>query len=374
MADLKRTALHGLHLRLGARMVPFAGHEMPVHYPAGVLKEHLHTRSQAGLFDVGHMGQVLVTAISGRQADAALALERLMPVDIAGLAEGRQRYGFLTNDAGGIIDDLMIANRGDHFFLVVNAARKAVDLAALRAGLPDCDLAEVPGRGLIALQGPAAEAVLARLVPDAPDFAFMDVGIRHWQGVELWISRSGYTGEDGFEISVPDGFAEALAERLLDMPEVAPIGLGARDSLRLEAGLCLYGHDIDEETSPVEAGLGWAIQKVRRSGGARAGGFPGAVRILRELAEGPARKRRGLRPEGRAPMREGVQVFAGPEGGAPIGRVTSGGFGPSIAAPVAMAYLPADLPEGSTVYGDVRGKRLPARIVPMPFRPASFKR
>lgn len=374
MADLKRTALHGLHLRLGARMVPFAGHEMPVHYPAGVLKEHLHTRSQAGLFDVGHMGQVLVTAISGRQADAALALERLMPVDIAGLAEGRQRYGFLTNDAGGIIDDLMIANRGDHFFLVVNAARKAVDLAALRAGLPDCDVAEVPGRGLIALQGPAAEAVLARLVPDAPDFAFMDVGIRHWQGVELWISRSGYTGEDGFEISVPDGFAEALAERLLDMPEVAPIGLGARDSLRLEAGLCLYGHDIDEQTSPVEAGLGWAIQKVRRSGGARAGGFPGAVRILRELAEGPARTRRGLRPEGRAPMREGVQVFAGPEGGAPIGRVTSGGFGPSIAAPVAMAYLPADLPEGSTVYGDVRGKRLPARIVPMPFRPASFKR
>ncbi|MBC7138918.1 MAG: glycine cleavage system aminomethyltransferase GcvT [Defluviimonas sp.] len=374
MADLKRTALHGLHLRLGARMVPFAGHEMPVHYPAGVLKEHLHTRSQAGLFDVGHMGQVLVTAISGRQADAALALERLMPVDIAGLAEGRQRYGFLTNDAGGIIDDLMIANRGDHFFLVVNAARKAVDLAALRAGLPDCDLAEVPGRGLIALQGPAAEAVLARLVPDAPDFAFMDVGIRHWQGVELWISRSGYTGEDGFEISVPDGFAEALAERLLDMPELAPIGLGARDSLRLEAGLCLYGHDIDEQTSPVEAGLGWAIQKVRRSGGARAGGFPGAVRILRELAEGPARTRRGLRPEGRAPMREGVQVFAGPEGGAPIGCVTSGGFGPSIAAPVAMAYLPADLPEGSTVYGDVRGKRLPARIVPMPFRPASFKR
>ena len=374
MADLKRTGLHALHLRLGAKMVAFAGYDMPVQYPAGVLKEHLHSRSATGLFDVGHMGQVLVTAISGKQADAALALERLIPVDIAGLAEGRQRYGFLTNDAGGIIDDLMIANRGDHFFIVVNASRKAEDLAALRAGLPDCDVAEVPHRGLIALQGPAAEAALARLVPDAPEFAFMDVGIRLWQGVELWISRSGYTGEDGFEISVPNGFAEALAERLLAMPEVAPIGLGARDSLRLEAGLCLYGHDIDEETSPVEAGLGWAIQKIRRSGGARAGGFPGADRILAELAEGPARKRRGLRPEGRAPMREGVEIYATEEGCAPIGRVTSGGFGPSIEAPMAMAYLPADLPEGSTVYGDVRGKRLPARIVPMPFRPASFKR
>jgi len=374
MADLNRTALHALHLRLGAKMVPFAGYDMPVQYPAGVLKEHLHTRSAAGLFDVGHMGQVLVSAISGRQADAALALERLIPVDIAGLAEGRQRYGFLTNDAGGIIDDLMIANRGDHFFIVVNASRKAEDLAALRAGLPDCDVAEVPGRGLIALQGPGAEMALARLVPDAPEFAFMDVGIRNWQGVELWISRSGYTGEDGFEISVPDGFAEALAERLLEMPEVAPIGLGARDSLRLEAGLCLYGHDIDEGTSPVEASLGWAIQKIRRAGGARAGGFPGAERILAELADGTPRKRRGLRPEGRAPMREGVEIYATEDGGAPIGRVTSGGFGPSIEAPMAMAYLPADLPEGSTVYGDVRGKRLPARIVPMPFRPATFKR
>ena len=374
MADLKRTGLHALHLRFGAKMVPFAGYDMPVQYPGGVLREHLHTRSNAGLFDVGHMGQVLVTAISGRQADAALALERLIPVDIAGLPEGRQRYGFLTNDAGGIIDDLMIANRGDHFFIVVNASRKEVDLAALREGLPECDVAEVPHRGLIALQGPGAEAALARLVPDAPEFAFMDVGIRLWQGVELWISRSGYTGEDGFEISVPDAFAEALADRLLEMPEVAPIGLGARDSLRLEAGLCLYGHDIDEETSPVEAGLAWAIQKIRRTGGARAGGFPGAERILRELAEGTARKRRGLRPEGRAPMREGVEIYASEDGGAPIGRVTSGGFGPSIEAPMAMAYLPPDLPEGSTVYGDVRGKRLPARIVPMPFRPASFKR
>ncbi|MEI4471568.1 glycine cleavage system aminomethyltransferase GcvT [Frigidibacter sp. MR17.24] len=371
---LRRTGLHALHVSLGAKMVPFAGYDMPVQYPMGVLKEHLHTRAEAGLFDVGHMGQVIVTARSGDNRDAALALERLIPVDIAGLAEGRQRYGFLTTPEGGIIDDLMIANRGDHVFIVVNAACKEGDLAVLKAGLPDCDVAEITGRGLIALQGPKAEAALARLVPDAPDFAFMDVGIRHWDGVELWISRSGYTGEDGFEISVPDAFVTQLAEALLAMPEVAPIGLGARDSLRLEAGLCLYGHDIDTTTTPVEGALSWAIQKVRRTGGARAGGFPGAATILAQLAEGAPRKRMGLRPEGRAPMREGVEIFAGPEGGAAIGRVTSGGFGPSIEAPMAMAYLPAGTEVGTTVYGEVRGKRLPATVVPMPFRPAGFKR
>ncbi|MEI4484573.1 glycine cleavage system aminomethyltransferase GcvT [Frigidibacter sp. MR17.14] len=371
---LRRTGLHALHLRLGAKMVPFAGYDMPVQYPMGVLKEHLHTRAEAGLFDVGHMGQVIVTARSGDNRDAALALERLIPVDIAGLAEGRQRYGFLTTPEGGIIDDLMIANRGDHFFIVVNAACKEGDLQVLKAGLPECDVAEVPGRGLIALQGPKAEAALARLVPDAADFAFMDVGIRNWQGVELWISRSGYTGEDGYEISVPDGFVEPFAERLLEMPEVAPIGLGARDSLRLEAGLCLYGHDIDTTTTPVEGALTWAIQKVRRTGGARAGGFPGAERILSELAEGSVRKRMGLRPEGRAPMREGVEIFASAEGGEPIGRVTSGGFGPSIEAPMAMAYLPAGTAPGTTVYGELRGKRLPATVTAMPFRPATYKR
>lgn len=371
---LHRTGLYDLHLRLGAKMVPFAGYEMPVQYPMGVLKEHLHTRAAAGLFDVGHMGQVVVLAKSGNQADAARALERMIPVDILGLAEGRQRYGFFTNTAGGIEDDLMIANRGDHFFLVVNAACKEADLALLKAGLPDCDLGMVTGRGLVALQGPAAETALAHLVPDVAEFAFMDVGIRHWQGAELWISRSGYTGEDGFEISVPDAFALPFAEALLEMPEVAPIGLGARDSLRLEAGLCLYGHDIDSGTTPVEAAFTWAIQKVRRDGGARAGGFPGADRIFRDFAEGPARKRMGLRPEGRAPMREGVEIFAEESGGDAIGRVTSGGFGPSIEAPMAMAYLPSTLSDGSIVWGEVRGKRLPARIVPMPFRPATYKR
>ncbi len=374
MTDLQRTPLYDLHLRLGARMVPFAGYDMPVQYPMGVMKEHLHTRAAAGLFDVSHMGQVLVVPKSGRLADAALALERLVPVDVLGLAEGRQRYGFFTNEAGGILDDLMIANRGDHLFVVVNAGCKDADLAHLKAGLPDCDVGMVTDRALIALQGPGAEAALARLVPDVTEMAFMDVGIRAWQGVELWISRSGYTGEDGFEISVPDGFAVALAERLLAMQGVAPIGLGARDSLRLEAGLCLYGHDIDTGTSPVEAGLTWAIQKVRRTGGDRAGGFPGADRVLRQLAEGPPRRRMGLRPEGRAPMREGTEIFAGETGGNAIGTVTSGGFGPSIEAPMAMAYLPPDLPPGATVWGEVRGRRLPATVAAMPFQPTRFKR
>lgn len=374
MADLKRTVLYDLHLELGAKMVPFAGYEMPVQYPMGVLKEHLHTRAQAGLFDVSHMGQILLTARSGRVEEAALALERLVPVDVAGLAEGRQRYALFTNDAGGILDDLMVANRGDHLFLVVNAACKEADFVHLAAGLPDCDLGMVTDRALLALQGPAAEAALARLVPDVVEMRFMDVAIRQWDTAELWISRSGYTGEDGFEISVPNAFAGAFARKLLAMEEVAPIGLGARDSLRLEAGMCLYGHDIDEGTTPVEGNLSWAIQKVRRTGGARAGGFPGAARIIRELAEGPARRRVGLRPEGRAPMREGTEIYAGPEGGAPIGTVTSGGFGPSIEAPMAMAYLPADLAEGATVYGEVRGKRLPAIIAPMPFQPTNYKR
>lgn len=375
MTDLKRTGLYDLHLRLGARMVPFAGYEMPVQYPMGVMKEHLHTRAEAGLFDVGHMGQVILRAKSGKVEDAALALERLVPVDVLGLGLNKQRYAMFTNDAGGILDDLMVANRGDHLFLVVNAACKAEDVAHLKAHLSgDCEVTEITDRGLLALQGPKAEAALAALVPGTAAMKFMDVGIFDWRGAELWISRSGYTGEDGYEISVPGDKAGVLAEALLAQPGVAPIGLGARDSLRLEAGMCLYGHDIDTGTSPVEGNLTWAIQKARRAGGAREGGFPGAARILKELAEGPARRRVGLRPEGRAPMREGVEIYAAAEGGAPIGTITSGGFGPSIEAPMAMAYLPADLSEGTVVYGDVRGKRLPAALVPMPFQPTRYKR
>lgn len=375
MADLKRTVFFDLHAKLGARMVPFAGYEMPVQYPMGVLKEHLHTRGAAGLFDVSHMGQVILRPKSGRYEDAALAFERLVPVDVAGLAEGRQRYGMFTNDAGGILDDLMFANRGDHLFVVVNAGCKDQDIAHMQAHLSDvCEVTPVTDRALLALQGPSAEAALAALVPGAAAMKFMDVAILPWGGVDLWISRSGYTGEDGYEISVPNARAVEFAEALLARPGVAPIGLGARDSLRLEAGMCLYGHDIDETTTPVEGNLTWAIQKARRAGGVREGGFPGAARILKELADGPARRRVGLRPEGRAPMREGTVVYAGAEGGEPIGTITSGGFGPSIEAPMAMAYLPAGLAEGTVVYGEVRGKRMPATVAPMPFHPTNYKR
>lgn len=367
MSELKRTPLFDLHVELGARMVPFAGYEMPVQYPLGVMKEHLHTRAKAGLFDVSHMGQVIVPG-----KGAAEAFEALVPVSLTGLKEGRQRYAMFTDDQGGILDDLMVANRGDHLFVVVNAACKEADIAHMRAHLETVD--EITDRALLALQGPAAEGVLEAQVAGVAAMRFMDVGIFDWDGAELWISRSGYTGEDGYEISVPEARAVEFARTLLADDAVEPIGLGARDSLRLEAGLCLYGHDIDTTTSPVEGNLSWAIQKVRRKGGAREGGFPGADRILTELEECPARLRLGLRPEGRAPMREGVEIFAGPEGGQPIGRVTSGGFGPSIEAPMAMAYLPADTAEGTTVYGEVRGKRLPAMVVPMPFRPSTYKR
>lgn len=375
MADLKRTVFFDLHVELGAKMVPFAGYEMPVQYPMGVMKEHLHTRTGAGLFDVSHMGQVILRPKSGRLADAALAFEALVPVDVAGLAEGRQRYGMFTNAEGGILDDLMFANRGDHLFVVVNAACKDQDIAHMRAHLSaTCEVVAVTDRALVALQGPRAEAALEGLVPGVAAMKFMDVAILPWGGVNLWISRSGYTGEDGYEISVPEAVAVAFARAVLARPDVAPIGLGARDSLRLEAGMCLYGHDIDEGTSPVEGNLTWAIQKARRAGGVRAGGFPGAERILKELAEGPARRRVGLRPEGRAPMREGTLLFADEDGGDAIGHITSGGFGPSIEGPMAMGYLPAGLSEGMIVYGEVRGKRLPAVIALMPFHPTSYKR
>ena len=375
MSELRRLGLHDLHVELGGRMVPFAGYEMPVQYPMGVMKEHLHVRAAAGVFDVSHMGQVILRPTAGYTSVAA-AFEALMPVDVLGLAEGRQRYGLFTNPAGGILDDLMFANRGDHLFVVVNAACKADDIAHMRAHMSGvCTVEEIADRALLALQGPQAEPALARLVPEVAAMRFMDVIVAPWKGAPLWISRSGYTGEDGFEVSVPEGSALAFAQALLALPEVAPIGLGARDSLRLEAGLCLYGHDIDTATSPIEAGLGWAIQKARRAGGARPGGFPGADRILAEIADGPARRRVGLRPEGRAPMREGTQIFATAEGGEPVGTVTSGGFGPSVEAPIAMAYLPTGLADGATpLFGEVRGKRLPVTLAPMPFQPTTYKR
>ena len=294
MAELMKTPLHGLHEGLGARMVEFAGYDMPLQYPGGILKEHLHTRAAAGLFDVSHMGQVEVRAKSGEMSDAAAALEALMPIDVLGLAEGRQRYGLFTDAAGGILDDLMVANRGEHFLLVVNAGRKAEDLAHLEAGLGGACTVEVLDRALIALQGPRAEAALGELNPDVAGMRFMDVRAVDFSGVPAVVSRSGYTGEDGYEIAVEARHAVDIAARLLAIDGVAPVGLGARDSLRLEAGLCLYGHDIDATTTPVEAALEWAIQPARRQGGARAGGFPGAEVILGQIAAGAARRRVGL--------------------------------------------------------------------------------
>jgi aminomethyltransferase len=373
---LKRTPLYALHNARGGKMVPFAGYEMPVQYTTGVLREHQHTRAAAGLFDVSHMGQIALHAKSGKVEDAALALERLVPQDILGVAPGRQRYAQFTNAAGGILDDLMVANFGTHLFLVVNAACKAEDEAHLRANLSDvCVIEPLPDRALIALQGPNAETVLAKFCAKAPAMRFMDAGPHRVDGIDCLVSRSGYTGEDGFEISVPAGNAEALATALLASGEVLPIGLGARDSLRLEAGLCLYGHDIETTTTPVEGALEWSIQKSRRKGGARAGGFAGADAILYQLENGAPRRRVGLRPEGRAPVREGATLFASETSSEQIGTVTSGGFGPTLNAPVAMGYLPSSLAaSGTLVFAELRGQRLPLRVSPMPFVPNTYKR
>ena len=373
---LQRTPLRALHLALGGKMVPFAGYDMPVQYAAGVLREHLHTRASAGLFDVSHMGQIALRPKSGKVEDAALALERLVPQDIIAIAPGRQRYAQFTNETGGILDDLMVANFGSHLFVVVNAACKAEDEAHLRATLSDaCVIEPLPDRALIALQGPKAESVLAKLCADAAAMRFMDSAPRNVSGIDCFVSRSGYTGEDGFEISVPAGHAEALTNALLTDPDVLPIGLGARDSLRLEAGLCLYGHDIDTTTTPVEGALEWSIQKSRRAGGARAGGFAGADKILAQFEQGAARRRVGLQPQGRAPVREGAALFADATSSDPIGRVTSGGFGPSLNAPVAMGYLPTSHARaGSSVFAEVRGQRLAVQVAAMPFVPNNYKR
>jgi aminomethyltransferase len=373
---LKRVPLHATHLALGGKMVPFAGYEMPVQYAAGVLKEHLHTRASAGLFDVSHMGQIVLRPKSGEVGDAARALERLVPQDILAVVPGRQRYAQFTNEAGGILDDLMVANFGDHLFLVVNAACKAADEAHLRAHLADvCTIEPLTDRALVALQGPKAAEVLGRHAPTVAAMRFMDAVPHRVMGIDCFVSRSGYTGEDGFEISVPASEVERFATTLLTDPAVLPIGLGARDSLRLEAGLCLYGHDIDAATTPVEGALEWSIQKSRRTGGARAGGFPGADTILRQFEAGAQRRRVGLRPEGRAPVRENAPLYADATAAEPIGTVTSGGFGPSLNAPVAMGYLPAArADEGATVFAEVRGQRLPLRVSPMPFIPHAYKR
>ncbi|HLB79689.1 MAG TPA: glycine cleavage system aminomethyltransferase GcvT [Dongiaceae bacterium] len=359
---LKRTPLHALHVELGARLVPFAGYEMPVQYTGGIIAEHLHTRAQAGLFDVSHMGQVRLSADGGAAA-AAAALETLVPGDIRGLAPFGQRYTLFTDAAGGILDDLMVVNAVDHLFLIVNAARKAHDLAHLRAGLAGrCAVTELGDRALLALQGPAAAAVLGRFAKAVLSLGFMSAAELAIDGVACFVSRSGYTGEDGYELSVPAAAAERLARRLLAAPEVAPVGLGARDSLRLEAGLCLYGQDIDATTTPVEAGLSWTIPPRRRA----EGGFPGAEIVLAQLRDGPTRRRVGIRPEGRAPARahDGIADAAGRR----IGEVTSGGFGPTVGGPIAMGYVEAGhAAVGAPLQLMVRGKALPATVAKLPF-------
>ncbi|MDP3417389.1 glycine cleavage system aminomethyltransferase GcvT [Falsiroseomonas sp.] len=366
MADteLLETPLAGLHRDLGGRMVPFAGYAMPVQYPAGIMAEHLHTRASAGLFDVSHMGQAELIG-----EGAAAALEKLTPADVQILKPGRQRYGVLMTETGGILDDFMVANRGDRLFLVLNASRKHLDIPAIEAVLPaGVTLRPLPDRALIALQGPGAVPALATLAPAIAAMKFMDFAEHTIAGVPCLVSRSGYTGEDGVEISIPAEQATAVAKALLALPGVLPAGLGARDSLRLEAGLCLYGNDLDETTSPVEANLVWTMGKRRRT----AWDFRGADRCRDELDNGPARLRVGIQPEGRQPARGHTPVQAG---GAVIGEITSGGFGPSVNAPIAMGYVARGAAaDGTALELMVRGKALPARICPLPFAPHRYAR
>jgi len=362
-ADLNKTALYDLHVELGAKMVPFAGYDMPVQYPLGVKKEHLHTREAAGLFDVSHMGQVKLTG-----DNAAAALEKLVPVDIIDLPAGKQRYALFTNEKGGIMDDLMVTNYGDHIYVVVNAACKEQDIAHMRANLGEgIELEVLEDRSLLALQGPKAAEALGRIEPSVHELVFMDSRAISIDGIDCLVSRSGYTGEDGYEISVPSADADRLARLLLAQDEVEFIGLGARDSLRLESGLCLYGHDLDQTTTPIEGSLIWAISKIRRADGERAGGFPGADIILQQIAEkNYTRKRVGLIAAGRAPIREGAELFNAD--GEKIGTVTSGSFGPTIGAPVAMGYVPTEYAALDTVvYAEVRGKKMEMTVARAPF-------
>lgn len=367
--QLAKTPLYDLHLEQGAKMVPFAGYEMPVQYPLGVKKEHLHTREQAGLFDVSHMGQVML-----RGAGAAEALERLVPVDIIDLPAGKQRYALFTNDQGGIMDDLMVSNLGDSLLVVVNAACKEQDIAHMRANLAGVEIEVLEDRALLALQGPKAGEVMARLAPETASMVFMDYQAMTIDGIDCYIGRAGYTGEDGFEISVPAADATRFAKRLIAEPEVELIGLGARDSLRLESGLCLYGHDIDTTTTPIEGSLIWAISPCRRAEGAREGGFPGADIVLDQIrTKAVSRKRIGLIGQSKAPVREGTELVNAQ--GEVIGSVTSGTLGPSAGYPVAMGYVKAEYAALETeVFALVRGKQLPMTVAKMPFVPQRYHR
>ncbi len=369
----RRTPLYSEHVRLGARMVPFAGYEMPVQYPPGILEEHLWTRAEAGLFDISHMGQAVLRPADGAYETAARALESLVPADILTLAPGQQRYTQLLNDAGGTIDDLMVTRPAEAegtLRLVLNASRKEIDAAHVTRHLPDgVELQELPEAALLAVQGPKAAAAVSALWPGAADLAFMQASEATLAGITCFVSRSGYTGEDGYEISVATADIARLWSTLLECPAVRPCGLGARDSLRLEAGLCLYGHELDETITPVEAGLAWSIQKRRRD----EGGFPGAERIARDLSERPARLRVGIRPLGRAPARDGTQILSAE--GTPIGHITSGGYSPSLKQPVAMGYVErAHAAPGTPVKLVVRGAPMDAEVVKLPFVPHSYRR
>ena len=371
---LKKTPLYELHCELGAKLTEFAGYEMPVQYNLGILGEHQHTRTRAGLFDVSHMGQVILRGRSYQET--ALALEQVIPMDVLSLDVGRQRYGFLTTSKGGILDDLMFSNRGDHIFVVLNAACKVSDIVHLRTLLePDISIEEIKDRALIALQGPASEAVLSEFNSQITTMKFMDVETLSIAGTECWVSRSGYTGEDGFEISIPASAAELVTKSILSKEEVEFIGLGARDSLRLEAGLCLYGHDINEATTPVEAALAWAIQKARRTNGERAGGFMGSEVIAQQLKDGTDKKRVGFLPQTRAPMREGIEIFATETSKKVVGKITSGGFSPSLGYPIAMGYISSEFANSEdNLFGELRGKRIPVKVAKIPFVPLNFKR
>lgn len=367
--NILQTALYDLHLDLGAKMVPFAGYAMPVQYPMGLSKEHLHTRSLAGLFDVSHMGQIKL-----KGENAAAALEKLVPVDIVGLPPMQQRYALFTNDNGGVMDDLMVTNAGDHLFVVVNAACKQQDISHLRQQIgDDCEIEVMEDYALLALQGPQAASVMSRLTTGSEAMTFMTAARLEIDGMSCFVTRSGYSGEDGFEISVHNDHAVQLARTLLAQPEVEAIGLGARDSLRLECGLCLYGHDLDEQTTPVESSLLWALSKPRRADGERPGGYPGAEIIMRQIAEGVDRKRVGIKAEGRMPVRDGAALED--SDGNTVGVITSGGFGPTVNGPVAMGYVqtPLALPE-TRLFALVRNKKVPVSVVKLPFVKQNYYR
>ena len=376
MNKLNRTALYNLHRSLGAKSIPFAGYEMPVNYPLGIMKEHLYCRKSAGLFDVSHMGQLVISSNTKSMEFIATELEKLIPIDLLGLSVDRQRYGFLPNEKGGIIDDLMISNRGDHYFAVINASRKEIDFKYLKENVSrDIDVDLITTRALIAIQGPQSEKILSSQIGDLSSLKYLDVKNFLYEAETLWVSRSGYTGQDGFEISVPNSLSEVFCKNILEKDGIEPIGLGARDTLRLECGLCLYGQDLNETITPIEAGLKWAIQKVRRIGGEREGGFVGQEKILKQIEEHPNLKREAFFPDGRAPLRSGTKLFSDDSGKDEIGVITSGGYSPSLERPISMGYLDHNkFKVGNSIFGELRTKFIPIKLTQLPFVATSFKR